>query len=84
MAGTTDATESIRKQLVAELNSADNTKAELEAKHGKVWTTSEMQEEFEALGFMAPFIIVSKRDTGERGSLMFTHSPRFYFSFKPE
>ena len=62
----------------------DNTKAELEAKHGKVWTTSEMQEEFDALGFMAPFIIVSKRDTGERGSLMFTHSPRYYFSWKPE
>ncbi len=50
------------------------TKAELEAKHGKVWTTSEMQDEFDALGFMAPFIIIRKRDTGERGSLMFTHS----------
>ena len=79
-----DQTETIRRQMVAELNSEDNTKAKLEAKHGKVWTTSEMQDEFEALGFMAPFIIVRKRDTGERGSLMFTHSPRFYFSFKPE
>lgn len=79
-----DQTEAIRKQMVTELNSADNTKAELEAKHGKVWTTSEMQEEFDALGFMAPFIIVRKRDTGERGSLLFTHSPRFYFSFQPE
>ena len=53
-----DQTETIRKQMVVELNSEENTKAELEAKHGKVWTTSEMQEEFEALGFMAPFIIV--------------------------
>ncbi len=25
-----------------------------------------------------------QRDTGERGSLMFTHSPRFYFSFQSE
>ena len=79
-----DQTEAIRKKLVAELNSEDNTKAELEAKHGKVWTTSEMQDEFDALGFMAPFIIVRNRGTGERGSLMFTHSPRFYFSFQPE
>jgi hypothetical protein len=79
-----DQTEAIRKQMVAELNSEDNAKAELEAKHGKIWTTSEMQEEFDALGFMAPFIIVRKLDTGERGSLMFTHSPRYYFSWKPE
>lgn len=79
-----DTTESIRKQMVADLNSEDNTRAELEAKHGKTWTTAEMQAEFEALGFMAPFIVVRKRDTGERGSLMFTHSPRFYFSFQPE
>lgn len=79
-----DQTEAIRKQMVVELNSEENTKAELEAKHGKVWTTSEMQEEFEALGFMAPFIIVRKRDSGETGSLKFTHSPRYYFSWKPE
>ena len=79
-----DQTEAIRKQMVAELNSEDNTKTELEAKHGQIWTTSEMQEEFDALGFMAPFIIVRKRDTGERGSLMFTHSPRYYFSWNPE
>lgn len=79
-----DQTEAIRKQMVAELNSEDNTKAELESKHGQIWTTSEMQEEFDALGFMAPFIIVRKRNTGERGSLMFTHSPRYYFSWKPE
>lgn len=77
-----DHTEAIRRQMVDELK--DNTKAELEAKHGKIWTTSEMQEEFDALGFMAPFIIVRKRDTGERGSLMFTHSPRYYFSWSPE
>lgn len=79
-----DTTKSIRKQMVAELNLDDNTKADLEAKHGKVWTTSEMSAEYEALGFMAPYIIVRKRETGERGSLMFTHSPRFYFNFQPE
>ena len=79
-----DPTESIRKQMVAELNSEEATKAELKEKHGRVWTTSEMQEEFDALGFMAPFIIVRRKDTDERGSLMFTHSPRLYFSWQPE
>lgn len=79
-----DSTESIRKQMVAELNSEEATRAELEEKHGQVWTTFEMQEEFDALGFMAPFIIVRRKDTGEKGSLLFTHSPRYYFSFQPE
>lgn len=79
-------TENTRKQTVTELNSDDATKAELQQKHGRVWTTNEMREEFDALGFMfmAPFIIVCKKDTGERGSLMFTHSPRYYFAWKPE
>jgi hypothetical protein len=76
-----DQTEEIRKQMVSELNSVDNTKTDLETKYGKVWTTSEMQEEFEVLGFMAPFVIVRKIDTGEKGSLMFAHSPRYYFEF---
>ena len=79
-----DPTENIRKQMVAELNSDDATKAELQEKHGRVWTSDEMRKEFEPLSFMAPFIIVCKKDTGERGSLMFTHSPRFYFAWKPE
>lgn len=77
-----DPTENIRKQL--ELNSDEATKAELEQKHGRVWTTDEMRDEFEPLGFMSPFIVVRKKDTGERGSLMFTHSPRFYFAWQPE
>lgn len=79
-----DPTENIRKQMVAALNSNDATKAELEEKHGRVWTTDEMRKEFDALGFMAPYIIVCNKDTGERGSLMFTHSPRLYFAWKPE
>ncbi len=80
----TDPTEDIRKLMVVDLNSKEATKAELEQKHGRVWTTEEMRDEFEPLGFMAPLIVVRKRDTNERGSLMFTHSPRFYFSWQPE
>ncbi|KAA5538576.1 hypothetical protein FYK55_27190 [Roseiconus nitratireducens] len=79
-----DPTEAIRKELVAELNETEATKAELEKTHGRVWSTDEMRAEFEPLGFMAPFIVVRKLDTGERGSLMFTHAPRFYFGWQPE
>ena len=77
-----DATETIRRELVAEINAEPGSREYLEAKHGKVWSTSEMQEDFEVLGFMAPLIVVEQRSTGTKGSLYFQHSPRFYFDFQ--
>lgn len=50
----------------------------------RVWNTNEMSQEFEALGFAAPFIVVRRRADGVKGSLMFTHSPRFYFAWKQD
>lgn len=79
-----DLTENIRRQMVAEINAEAGSRDFLEAKHGKVWSTSELQEEFEALGFMAPIIVVRRRSDRVKGSLTFQHSPRFYFDFKPE
>ena len=79
-----DETESIRRNLVAEINAEPGSREYLEAKHGKVYDTTELQDEFQALGFMAPFVIVARRCDGVRGSLMFQNSPRFYYGFKPE
>ena len=79
-----DPTESIRRQQLAEINAEPGSREYLEAKHGKVWSTDELQEEFQALGFMAPYIIVRRKCDGVRGSLMFQANPRFYFSFSPE
>jgi hypothetical protein len=80
----TDPTESIRRQLVAEINAVPGSREYLEAKHGQVWDTSELQRDFEALGFLAPLIIVRRRSDGVKGSLMFQHNPRLYFGFQPE
>ncbi len=79
-----DPTESIRRQMVAEINAVPGSREALEAKHGQVWDTTELQRDFEALGFMAPLIIVRRRSDGVRGRLMFQHNPRFYFGFQPE
>ena len=49
-----DATESIRREMVKEINHEPGSREDLEQKHGQVWDTQEMQEEFEPLGFMAP------------------------------
>ena len=79
-----DPTESIRRQLTAEINAAQAKREELEAKYGKVWSTPEMTEEFETIGFMAPFVVVKRRSDGVKGCLTFQHNPRFYFDWKPQ
>jgi hypothetical protein len=48
-----------------------------------VWTTAELLEMFEVTGFAAPFVVVRRRSDGAVGSLMFTHSPRYYFGWEP-
>ena len=80
----TDPTEPIRREMVTQINSIEGSREYLEAKHGEVWDTSELQEQFEVLGFMAPLVGVRRRCDRVRGSVMFQHSPRFYFSFSPE
>jgi hypothetical protein len=77
----TDSTESIRKELVAEISARPGSRQYLEAKHGQVWDTSQLSDDFEVLGFMAPIVVVRRKSDGQKGSLCFQHSPRFYFSF---
>jgi hypothetical protein len=79
-----DPTETIRRQQLAEINAVPGSREALEAQHGQIWDTGELQDEFQALGFMAPYIIVRRKSDGVRGSLMFQANPRFYFSFQPE
>ena len=79
-----DPTEPIRREMVAEINAVEGSREYLEAKHGEVWDTTELQEQFEVTGFMAPFVGVRRRCDGKRGSVMFQASPRVYFKFQPE
>lgn len=79
-----DTTESIRREMVEEINHEPGSREDLEQKHGQVWNTQEMQKEFEALGFMAPLIVVRRRSDGIKGSLKFQHNPRLYFDWSPE
>lgn len=51
---------------------------------GQTWDTAQMQEDFEPLGFSAPFIAVKRRSDGVKGTLEFTHNPRVYFDFKED
>jgi hypothetical protein len=63
---------------------AEEDRAALVAKHGKVWTEDELREEFAVLGTMSPFVTVRRRSDGKLGSVAFAGSPRMYFDFKED
>jgi hypothetical protein len=46
-----------------------------------VWDTKGLTDDFEVLGFLAPFVVVKRRSDGQKGTLEFTHRPRVYFDF---
>lgn len=47
------------------------------------WTTAEMQEVFEVLGFTHGFVVVIRKSDGVKGSLSFAGRPRIYTDFVP-
>jgi hypothetical protein len=77
-----DPTEPIRRKRMVEINAESGTREALEALYGKVWTTNELAEDFEVIGFMAPLVVVRRKADGMKGSLEFQHQPRFYFNFQ--
>lgn len=79
-----DHTETIRRQQLAEINANPNGREALEAKHGQVWDTSELQQDFDVLGFLAPYVVVARKSDGQKGSLKFQGSPRFYFGWSAD
>ena len=79
-----DQTEAIRRDLCKTLNAEPGSREDLETRYGDVWDTQELQEHFTVLSFLSPFCIVARKSDGVRGSVLFQHNPRFYYSFKPE
>ena len=75
----TDETEDLRRFMI-ETGQPHNDLA----KDEKRWTTDELRAEFEVLGFCAPFVVVRRKADGKKGSLEFTHSPRFYFNWQED
>lgn len=71
-----DPTESIRRAMLE----SGQPHADL-AQADQRWTTDEVRELFTVHSFLAPFVFVTRKSDGAKGSLEFTHSPRFYFNF---
>ncbi len=79
-----DEIESYRRQRQAELNSGAVVVERLRQQYGKVWSTTEMIEEFDVKGFMAPYVVVRRKSDGKVGSLEFQHAPRYYFNWQED
>ena len=77
-----DETEAIRREMLVKINQNPGSREAIEAEHGRVWSTAELSEDFDVLGFMAPVVVVRRKSDGQKGSLYFQHAPRYYFSFE--
>ena len=46
-----------------------------------VWNTAELQRDYKVESFLAPTVTVIRKSDNQKGTLEFTHAPRFYFNF---
>lgn len=74
----------LRFRLQKSINENPLPKDKLERLYGKVWNTEELAKDFEVITFLAPFVVVTRRKDGAKGSLLFQHNPRLYFAFKED
>lgn len=65
---------------------AGEVRAMLEQAHGKrsVWDDEAFAKKFAVVYFDPPLVHVIRRRDKKRGTVYFTDSPRFYFSFNAE
>lgn len=62
---------------------AGEARAALEAAYQQVWNQEEFERLFNVIDTHPPYVTVSKKESQERGTMMFIDSPRFYFLFNP-
>ena len=78
---TIDPTENVRRYMVNAINSSQKSKDDWAKEYGKVWETKDLTSEFEVISFAAPYVVAKNKLTGKKGSLLFSHSPRYYFGW---
>ena len=72
-----------RKREQTEINKKEAARKALEGEYGQTWDTKEAQEDFNIVGFMAPFVVAVRKSDQVKGTLTFQDMPRFYFDFNP-
>ena len=55
----------------------------LEARHGKVWSAEELEQDFIVTAFVGPHVVVRRIADDVVGTLEFTRRPHLFFNFQP-
>ena len=80
-----DQTETIRRQQVAEINSDPGCTSESRSKAWRRIRHIRIAGSIQCAWLsIAPYVFVQRKSDLTKGSMLFQHSPRFYFGFKPE
>ena len=74
-----DPTEKLRREMLA----TGQPERDL-AQADQRWNTEELQRDFIVRSFLAPFVFVTRKADKAKGTMEFTHSPRFYFNFRED
>ena len=48
------------------------------------YTTAELREEFDVLGFSMGYVVLKRKADGQVGSMQFDHAPRVYYGWVPD
>lgn len=75
--------EVLRRERLVEINAEPRDRAALEAAYGPIWSPDELSRDYIVEGFLAPYVVVARKQDHLRGSLEFQHCPRYYFNFVP-
>jgi len=73
-----------RKEMIDQVNLQPKGRRELEMLGMEVWDESELELDFNVLGYRDPFVVVERLFDGARGTLMFQYEPRLYFEFRED
>lgn len=76
-------TEMLRAILI-EAGVPEGDREQILASGGPVYTTAEATDLFHFISFSAPFAFVRRKADGVKGTLEFTHHPRWYFDFQAD
>ena len=55
----------------------------LEARHGKVWSAEELEQEFVVTAFIGSTVVVRRKADDVVGTLEFTRRPHLFYNFQP-
>jgi len=79
----TSRADEIRREMIATGQPWADAKDEAAAGR-QLMSTDEMLAAYDVVGFAAPFVVVTRKSDGKRGTLEFTGRPRTYFGWQED